>query len=130
MANYKKISTAQEPRTELHDALGLTGAEIGINNFPAGAGVPFVHSHNQNEEIYFVVAGAGKERGDARGVGWRGGCGLRILSWEWATTPPSSSSIRSGMPWIKTTIFTPIPTYTSGRFSASVHLAKRIIAPR
>ena len=33
--------------------LGLTGAEISINNLPAGAGVPFVHSHKKNEEISY-----------------------------------------------------------------------------
>ena len=46
MANYKKISVAEAPRTELHDSLGLTGAEISINELPAGASVPFVHAHN------------------------------------------------------------------------------------
>ena len=51
MANYKKISVAEAPRTELHDSLGLTGAEISINELPAGASVPFVHAHKHNEEI-------------------------------------------------------------------------------
>ena len=60
MANYKKMNVATAPRTELHDALGLTGAEISVNVFPAGAGVPFVHSHKENEEIYFVADGRGK----------------------------------------------------------------------
>ena len=59
MNNYKKISIKDEPRTELHDALGLTGAEISINALPAGAGVPFVHSHKQNEEIYAILEGKG-----------------------------------------------------------------------
>ena len=38
----------------------MTGAEISINNLPAGAGVAFVHSHKQNEEIYVVLSGKGK----------------------------------------------------------------------
>lgn len=59
MKSYSKISTTNEPRTELHDALGLTGAEISINALPAGAGVPFVHSHKQNEEIYAILEGKG-----------------------------------------------------------------------
>ena len=29
------------------------------NSFPAGAGVPFVHSHKNNEEIYGVISGKG-----------------------------------------------------------------------
>ena len=59
MKNYDKISIGNEPRTELHDALGLTGAEISVNTLPAGAGVPFVHSHKQNEEIYAILEGKG-----------------------------------------------------------------------
>ncbi len=33
MANYSKVSISDEPRTEFHDQLGLTGAEISVNNF-------------------------------------------------------------------------------------------------
>ena len=47
-------------RSELHDLLNLTGAEISCNVLPAGASVPFVHAHKQNEEIYIVLEGAGK----------------------------------------------------------------------
>jgi len=45
MKNYQKMSVAQDARVELHDSLALTGAEVSINHLPAGAGVPFVHSH-------------------------------------------------------------------------------------
>ena len=60
MSNFSKVSVADDARTELHDKLGLTGAEVSINNLPAGSGVPFVHSHKQNEEIYVVLSGKGK----------------------------------------------------------------------
>ena len=40
MVNFSKISVAQDARTELHDKLSLTGAEVSINNLPAGASVP------------------------------------------------------------------------------------------
>lgn len=60
MSNYSKASVAQDARTELHDKLSLTGAEVSINNLPAGACVPFVHSHKKNEEIYAVLDGKGK----------------------------------------------------------------------
>ena len=33
--------------------------EISINRQPAGKGVPFVHIHQQNEEVYIVVSGTG-----------------------------------------------------------------------
>ena len=43
MTNYEKITVGNEGRVELHDQLKLTGAEVSINQLPAGAGVPFVH---------------------------------------------------------------------------------------
>lgn len=60
MSNYGKLNVSQDARTELHNKLSLTGAEISINNLPAGAGVPFIHSHKQNEEIYAILSGKGK----------------------------------------------------------------------
>ena len=60
MKNYEKTNIGNEGRTELHEKLALTGAEISINNLPAGANVPFVHSHKNNEEIYGVLSGKGK----------------------------------------------------------------------
>jgi mannose-6-phosphate isomerase-like protein (cupin superfamily) len=58
--NYSKVSVTYSPRIELHDKLALTGAEISINTLPAGANVPFIHSHKQNEEIYGILDGNGK----------------------------------------------------------------------
>ena len=55
MSYYSKWNAKQDPRAELHDVLGLTAAEISINNLPAGVGVPFVHSHKKNEEIYIIL---------------------------------------------------------------------------
>lgn len=60
MKNYAKTNIGNEGRVELHEKLALTGAEISINRLPAGAGVPFVHSHKSNEEIYGVISGKGK----------------------------------------------------------------------
>ncbi|SKB98382.1 Cupin domain-containing protein [Lachnospiraceae bacterium] len=60
MSNYSKVSVVENPRTELHDQLGLTGAEVSINHLPAGASVPFVHAHKNNEEIYIILSGKGK----------------------------------------------------------------------
>ena len=55
MASYAKINVGNEGRVELHDTLALTGAEVSLNRLPAGAGVPFVHFHRNNEEIYGVL---------------------------------------------------------------------------
>ena len=60
MANFSKVSVAQDARTELHDKLSLTGAEVSINSLPAGASVPFIHSHKNNEEIYAVLEEIGR----------------------------------------------------------------------
>ena len=60
MANFNKIGVKDGARVELHEALGLTGAEVSINVLPEGASVPFVHSHKQNEEIYGILQGEGK----------------------------------------------------------------------
>ena len=60
MKHFDKVSVGNEARTELHDKLHLTGAEISVNHLPAGANVPFVHYHKKNEEIYFITAGRGK----------------------------------------------------------------------
>ncbi len=76
--NYNKITITNEPRIELHDALGLTGAEISINTLPAGASVPFVHSHKQNEEIYAVIEGKGYAVIDGEKVVLTAGDWLRI----------------------------------------------------
>ena len=78
MANYKKIRVAEAPRTELHDSLGLTGAEISINELPPGASVPFVHAHKHNEEIYAVLSGKGKAVIDGDTVELNAGDWVRI----------------------------------------------------
>lgn len=65
-------------RTELHDMLNLTGAEISLNNLPAGVSVPFVHTHTQNEEIYIVLEGAGKLYIDNRELPLKAGDCFRI----------------------------------------------------
>ena len=39
--------------------LGLTGCEVSLNRLPAGKGMPFVHTHKKNEELYIVLRGSG-----------------------------------------------------------------------
>ena len=78
MKNYNKASVNNEPRTELLEALGLTGAEISINSLPAGASVPFVHSHKQNEEIYGIVEGTGYAMIDGDKISLKAGDWLRV----------------------------------------------------
>lgn len=78
MKNYSKVSIAQDARVELHDKLSLTGAEVSINNLPAGVSVPFIHSHKHNEEIYVILAGKGKVMIDGEIVELTAGDWVRI----------------------------------------------------
>ncbi len=78
MANYTKTNTGNEGRIELHDILKLTGAEVSINRLPAGVGVPFIHSHKNNEEIYGVLEGMGKAVIDGEAVELTAGDWLKI----------------------------------------------------
>ncbi len=78
MTNYAKINVGNDNRTELHETLGLTGAEISINNLPAGASVPFVHAHKTNEEVYAVLSGKGKVIIDGEEIALTAGDWVRI----------------------------------------------------
>lgn len=78
MKKFQKVSVAPGARTELHDLLALTGAEISVNHLPAGTGVPFVHAHKNNEEIYAVLAGSGKAVLDGETVELTAGDWIRI----------------------------------------------------
>ena len=39
--------------------LGLTGCEVSLNRLSAGKGMPFVHAHTKNEELYIILRGSG-----------------------------------------------------------------------
>lgn len=78
MSNFSKVTVSEGARTELHDKLSLTGAEISVNSMPAGASVPFVHSHKNNEEIYAVLSGKGKAVIDGEAVELSAGDWLRV----------------------------------------------------
>ena len=79
MKNYTKTTIENESRTELHEKLALTGAEISINTLPAGANVPFVHSHKENEEIYGILSGRGKVIIDGEETELAAGDWLKIM---------------------------------------------------
>lgn len=97
MKNYTKTNVGTEARTELHDALSLTGAEVSINQLPAGAGVPFVHAHKHNEEIYGVISGNGKAVIDGETVPLTAGDWLRVAP---AAKRQFSASAESGITFV------------------------------
>ena len=68
MASYTKMTVGKENRTELHEKLALTGAEISLNTLPAGANVPF----------YGVLSGKGKVVIDGEEISLAAGDWLKI----------------------------------------------------
>jgi mannose-6-phosphate isomerase-like protein (cupin superfamily) len=40
--------------------LGSAGLEISLNVVPPGKGMPFLHRHQQNDEVYIVLGGRGQ----------------------------------------------------------------------
>ena len=59
MTKLKTVRVADERRVELHDSLSLTGCEVSVNNLAAHEAIPFVHYHDQNEEVYLILSGDG-----------------------------------------------------------------------
>ena len=60
------------------EKLGLTGMEISINNLAANEGNPFVHTHQQNEELYIVIKGSGVFYADGEEFGVQEGSLIRV----------------------------------------------------
>ena len=83
MKNYTKVSFENKPRVELHDQLKLTGTEISINTISAGECVPFIHSHKQNEEVYYILSGAGKVIIDDEEIS--------LIAGDWIRISPSAN---------------------------------------
>lgn len=78
MEKYSKINVQETPRTELHDALGLSGAEISINSLEKGTETPFFHAHRKNEEIYGVISGKGSIKLDDEELPLEAGDWVRV----------------------------------------------------
>jgi quercetin dioxygenase-like cupin family protein len=62
----------------LKDLLGLTSCEISINAMPPGDGMPFHHTHKENEEVYIFVHGKGQVQIDGQTLDVHEGSIVRI----------------------------------------------------
>lgn len=81
MANYQSIALGDITtlgRVTLNEALALTGSEVSINELPAGISVPFVHAHQQNEEVYLILSGKGVFFLDGEEITVSAGDALRV----------------------------------------------------
>jgi mannose-6-phosphate isomerase-like protein (cupin superfamily) len=44
----------------LRNLLGSAGLEMSLNVVPPGKGIPFLHRHRENDEVYVIVGGRGQ----------------------------------------------------------------------
>ncbi|NEO83356.1 MAG: cupin domain-containing protein [Spirulina sp. SIO3F2] len=72
----------------LKDPLQLTGAEISLNHLPPQHGIPFLHKHHQNEEVYLFVRGVGEFQVDGETFPIQEGAMVRVA-------PDGSRGIRN-----------------------------------
>lgn len=62
----------------LKDKLGLTSMEVSLNQLPAGASVPFYHTHRENEELYIFIGGRGQFQVDGQIIEVKEGTAVRV----------------------------------------------------
>jgi mannose-6-phosphate isomerase-like protein (cupin superfamily) len=55
-----EVPVAAKGKLFLQKLLGSAGLEISLNVLPPGAAMPFLHRHDQNNEVYVVVGGRGQ----------------------------------------------------------------------
>ena len=74
------VAKTEYGKAFLHDALGLTSAEISVSVMPAGAKSPFNHIHKQNEEIYIFLTGNGTFTVDDEKIEIKPGTAIRVAT--------------------------------------------------
>src|SRR5262245_15434451 len=62
----------------LKEPLKLTGMEVSFGVLPPGRGMPFLHAHRQNEELYIFVHGKGQLVVDGEVLEVREGTAARV----------------------------------------------------
>jgi mannose-6-phosphate isomerase-like protein (cupin superfamily) len=62
----------------LRNLLGSAGLEMSLNVVPPGNGMPFLHKHQENDEVYVIVGGRGQFLVDGQCIDVAEGSVLRI----------------------------------------------------
>jgi len=62
----------------LRGLLGSAGLEVSLNAVPPGKGIPFLHRHRENDEVYVVVGGRGQFLVDGECIDVQEGSVLRL----------------------------------------------------
>ncbi len=75
--NHPKLGEVRG-KAFLREPLGLTGTEVSLGSLPPGAGVPFLHAHKQNEELYIFLGGKGEIQVDGTIIPVVAGSTVRI----------------------------------------------------
>lgn len=75
---HPALSFEVEGKVFLRDVLQLTSAEISVNKMAPGAGMPFYHKHQRNEEIYLFIQGKGQIQLDGKVFDVREGTVVRV----------------------------------------------------
>ena len=55
----------------LRNLLGSAGLEMSLNVVPPGKGMPFLHKHQENDEVYIVVGAGANSSWTAGASTWR-----------------------------------------------------------
>src|SRR5262245_61245758 len=82
------VPVAARGKLFLRGLLGSAGLEVSLNVVPPGKGVPFLHRHRQNDEVYVVVGGRGQFLVDGECIDVQEGSALRVC-------PPAARAWRS-----------------------------------
>jgi uncharacterized cupin superfamily protein len=73
-----EVPTAISGKLFLGNLLGSEGLELSLNVVPPGKGMPFLHKHQQNDEVYIVIGGLGQFLVDGECVDVEEGSVLRL----------------------------------------------------
>ena len=83
-----EVPIATRGKLFLRKYLESQGLEISLNSIPPGKGIPFLHRHQENDEVYIVVGGKGQFQIDGQCVGVQEGSVLRM-------SPPAARAFRN-----------------------------------
>jgi mannose-6-phosphate isomerase-like protein (cupin superfamily) len=73
-----KLPAGVKGKRFLKEELGLTSMELSLNKVPAGGGIPFLHRHQDHEEVYLFVKGSGQMQVDGKTFEVREGTVVRV----------------------------------------------------
>ena len=76
--NHPRLPRSAKGKIFLKDLVGLTGMEVSLNRLPAGKGMPFLHVHQKNEELYIFTGGRGQFQVDGEIIPIEPGTVIRV----------------------------------------------------